>query len=108
MPPRIASNRGGRGGGRGPAQGDPGRDVGRGGTPVGPIIAGTSFLYVRIFALKIHFFYVDSLDLADYVTTVGVKRRDYGTDGSAIRIRVNAFEASIPQPKIYHYDGACI
>lgn len=79
MPPRIASNRGGRGGGRGPARGGPGRGVGRGGTHVGPSIA-------------------------DYVTTVGVKRRDYGTDGSAIRIRVNAFEASIPQSKIYHYD----
>jgi eukaryotic translation initiation factor 2C len=43
-------------------------------------------------------------DAADSVTTVGVKRRDYGTDGSAIRIRVNAFVASIPQSKIYHYD----
>jgi len=48
MPPRIASNRGGRGGGRGPARGGPGRGVGRGGTHVGPSIAGTSFRYVKI------------------------------------------------------------
>ena len=54
------------------------------------------------------FLYIYSFNVVDYVTTVGVKRHDYGTDGSTIRIRVNAFEASIPQSKIYHYDGACI
>ncbi|KAJ7769735.1 hypothetical protein B0H14DRAFT_3591113 [Mycena olivaceomarginata] len=42
-----------------------------------------------------------------HVTTVGVRRPDYGSSGRPIDIQVNSFTAEIPDGTIYHYDGAC-
>jgi eukaryotic translation initiation factor 2C len=41
-----------------------------------------------------------------HITTVGVKRPAPGTNGRPIAIFVNSFPTSIPEGKIYHYDGA--
>ncbi|KAF7342176.1 Protein argonaute-2 [Mycena venus] len=43
---------------------------------------------------------------AEHITTVGVRRPDYGSAGRAIAINVNSFTAEIPDGTIYHYDGA--
>ncbi|KAF8993952.1 Piwi domain-containing protein [Cyathus striatus] len=74
---------GGRGSSRGasPAGGRGGGGAARGRTQVGlPGIAAT-------------------------VTTVGVKRPDYGTTGTVFNAQVNAFATSIPESIIYHYDA---
>jgi len=42
---------------------------------------------------------------AAHITTVGVKRQKPGTNGRAMSVFVNAFVTSIPESKIYHYDG---
>ncbi|KAJ7172992.1 argonaute-like protein [Mycena crocata] len=42
---------------------------------------------------------------AEHITTVGVRRPDYGTSGKRISINVNSFTAEIPDASIYHYDG---
>lgn len=73
MPPRIASNRGGRGGGRGPARGRPGRGVGRGGTQVGPSIAGTSFPHVKILAFK-YIFFISIRSMSQTMSPLSVSR----------------------------------
>ncbi|KAF7295912.1 Argonaute-like protein [Mycena chlorophos] len=39
-----------------------------------------------------------------HITTVGVKRPEYGKAGRAIDIIVNALPATIPEGNIYHYD----
>ncbi|KAJ7321835.1 argonaute-like protein [Mycena albidolilacea] len=39
-----------------------------------------------------------------HVTTVGVRRPDYGSSGRPIDIQVNSFTAEIPDGTIYHYD----
>ncbi|KAJ7490839.1 argonaute-like protein [Mycena latifolia] len=41
---------------------------------------------------------------AAHVTTVGVRRPDYGSSGKPITINVNSFNATIPDGSIYHYD----
>ncbi|KAJ6548130.1 argonaute-like protein [Mycena vulgaris] len=41
---------------------------------------------------------------AAHVTTVGVRRPDYGSSGKKININVNSFTATIPDGSIYHYD----
>ncbi|TEB08819.1 eukaryotic translation initiation factor 2C [Coprinellus micaceus] len=89
MPPRAAPRGGPRGGGRG--GGNPrggarggarggGAGAGRGGTTVGPTLVSS----------------------ASHIKTVGVKR-----DGRAavIKVLVNAFEATIPDATIHHYDA---
>lgn len=39
------------------------------------------------------------------VSTVGVKRSGTGTAGRKIAVRVNAFETTVQEGYIYHYDG---
>ncbi|KAJ7932831.1 argonaute-like protein [Mycena leptocephala] len=41
---------------------------------------------------------------ATHVTTVGVKRPDFGSSGRQMTINVNSFSATIPDGSIYHYD----
>ncbi|KAF9460917.1 argonaute-like protein [Collybia nuda] len=82
MPPRAAPNPSaprGRGGG-GPPRGGRG-GAARGGTPSGQV------------------------NIPAHVTTVGVKRPDFGTAGRPIAVHVNAFVTSIPDKVIYHYDA---
>lgn len=40
-----------------------------------------------------------------HITTVGVQRPNFGTGGTSLPIFVNAFETSIPEGIIHHYDG---
>jgi hypothetical protein len=40
-----------------------------------------------------------------HITTVGVKRPSFGTSGRVVKVKVNAFEATVPQTNIRHYDG---
>jgi len=78
MPPRGAPGRGGGAGGA--ARG--GRSGGaRGGLQVG--LPSSS----------------------SHITTVGVKRPDFGTGGKACPIYVNSFVTTIPDGIIHHYDG---
>lgn len=81
MPPRAASARGGRGGGRG------GRGAGsaRGG--------GSSSLTFGLPSAGLH------------ITTVGVKRPNFGIGGRELPIFVNSFVTTIPEGVIHHYDG---
>ncbi|KAJ7612222.1 argonaute-like protein [Roridomyces roridus] len=76
MPPRARGGGGGRGGGRGGGAG-----VGRGGAPP-----------------------PGHQPPAAHITTVGVRRPQYGTNGRPITINVNSFATQIPEGSIYHYD----
>jgi eukaryotic translation initiation factor 2C len=80
MPPRVspAASRGGRGGRGGPA---------RGGGPGG------------------HSGGVPGELPGSHVTTVGVKRPDFGSSGKPLGIFVNSFVTTIPESIIHHYDG---
>jgi len=40
-----------------------------------------------------------------HITTVGVKRPNFGTGGRALPIFVNSFVTTIPEGIIHHYDG---
>jgi len=80
MPPRAAPGRG-RGAG-GPARG------GRGG-------AASRETVVQI----------GLPTSGDHITTVGVKRPDFGTGGRPLDIYVNSFVTTIPEGVIHHYDG---
>jgi eukaryotic translation initiation factor 2C len=75
MPPRAAPARGSRGGARG----------GRGAGP--PRSA---------FGLP---------STGSHITTVGVKRPNFGTGGRELPIFVNSFVTTIPEGVIHHYDG---
>ncbi|KAJ4477407.1 argonaute-like protein [Lentinula aciculospora] len=46
----------------------------------------------------------NSVPTANHVTTVGVKRTAFGNAGRHLPIFVNAFETTIPQNIIFHYD----
>jgi eukaryotic translation initiation factor 2C len=76
MPPRGAPGRGGGG----PARG------GRGGATRGDIRVGLP-------------------SSSSHITTVGVKRPDFGTGGKACPIYVNSFVTTVPDGIIHHYDG---
>ncbi|KAF5348341.1 hypothetical protein D9758_010939 [Tetrapyrgos nigripes] len=39
-----------------------------------------------------------------HIATVGVKRPSFGTVGKVVKVKVNAFEATVPQTIIRHYD----
>ena len=41
-----------------------------------------------------------------HITTVGVKRPNFGTGGRELPIYVNSFATTIPEGVIHHYDGA--
>jgi eukaryotic translation initiation factor 2C len=81
MPPRPQGvTRGGSRGGPGPPRTRP------------PRVGGPSSQY-------------DSPSIGSHVTTVGVKRPNFGTLGRDIPIYVNSFETSIPENVIHHYNG---
>ena len=40
-----------------------------------------------------------------HITTVGVKRPNFGTGGRELPIFVNSFVTTIPEGVIHHYDG---
>lgn len=40
-----------------------------------------------------------------HITTVGVKRPNFGTGGRELSIHVNSFQTTIPEGVIHHYDG---
>ncbi|KAG7099079.1 hypothetical protein E1B28_000954 [Marasmius oreades] len=44
--------------------------------------------------------------ISDHITTIGVRRPNFGTAGRAVPILVNSFTTTIPQDIIRHYDGA--
>ena len=79
MPPRGAPGRGGVGAG-GPARG------GRGGGTRGGLQVGLP-------------------SSSSHITTVGVKRPDFGTGGKVCPIYVNSFVTTVPDGIIHHYDG---
>ena len=82
MPPRAAPRGGPRGGGPAIRGGPGGRGGGRGGAiQIGLPTAGS------------------------HITTVGVKRPNFGTGGRELPIYVNSFRTTIPEGVIHHYDG---
>ncbi|KAF9270096.1 argonaute-like protein [Marasmius fiardii PR-910] len=42
--------------------------------------------------------------ISDHITTIGVKRPNFGTAGRVVPIQVNSFTTTIPQDIIRHYD----
>lgn len=84
MPPRVspAASRSGRGRG-----GPPSRGGGPGGHGGGPGSAAGELP-------------------GSHITTVGVKRPDFGSSGKPLGIFVNSFVTAIPDSIIHHYDGA--
>ena len=82
MPPRAAPRGGPRGGGPAIRGGPGGRGGGRGGAiQIGLPTAGS------------------------HITTVGVKRPNFGTGGRELPIYVNSFRTTISEGVIHHYDG---
>jgi eukaryotic translation initiation factor 2C len=81
MPPRGAPGRGGGAGGA--SRG------GRGGATRGGLQAGLPLS-------------------GSHITTVGVKRPDFGTGGKAYHIFVNSFVTTVPDDIIHHYDGTIL
>jgi eukaryotic translation initiation factor 2C len=45
---------------------------------------------------------------SSHITTVGVKRPDFGTGGKTCPIYVNSFVTTIPDDIIHHYDGMVV
>lgn len=45
-------------------------------------------------------------NIGAHITTVGVKRPNFGTGGRELSIYVNSFQTTIPEGVIHHYDGA--
>ena len=80
MPPRAAPARGSRGGARG------GRVAGPRGGGSGSIVFGLP-------------------SAGSHITTVGVKRPNFGTGGRELPIFANSFVTTIPEGVIHHYDG---
>ena len=48
---------------------------------------------------------IDLPNISAHVTTVGVKRPNFGTIGRDLAIYVNSFQTTIPDNVIHHYDG---
>lgn len=42
---------------------------------------------------------------AEHIQTIGVRRKGFGTAGTAVKVYTNHFAAEIPREIIYHYDG---
>ncbi|KAF8913963.1 argonaute-like protein [Gymnopilus junonius] len=80
MPPRPTA----RGGGAAPRPPAPAIRGSRGGTPAPA--------------------QVDLPSIGSHVTTIGVKRPNFGTGGRELNIFVNSFKTTIPEGVIYHYD----
>lgn len=82
MPPRAAPARGSRGARGGRGAGPPrGHGGGSGSLAFGLPSAGS------------------------HITTVGVKRPNFGTAGRDLPIYANSFVTTIPEGVIHHYDG---
>jgi eukaryotic translation initiation factor 2C len=79
MPPRAAPTKGGR--------------FGRDGRSAVPPGGGSGSL---AFGLP---------SAGSHITTVGVKRPNFGTGGRELPIFVNSFVTTIPEGVIHHYDG---
>lgn len=47
----------------------------------------------------------NSPNIGAHVTTVGVKRPNFGTVGRDLAVYVNSFKTTIPESVIHHYDG---
>lgn len=47
----------------------------------------------------------DSPNIGAHVTTLGVKRPNFGSGGRDLAIHVNSFRTKIPESVIHHYDG---
>ena len=43
--------------------------------------------------------------VAAHITTIGVRRPNFGTSGRPITVYANAFETPLPTSIIHHYDG---
>lgn len=83
----------------------PPRAAPRGSAPrgVGPAIRGlrggaTSRAPASQFSLS-------STTSGSHITTIGVKRPNFGTGGTLVTINVNSFRTTIPEGVIHHYDG---
>ncbi|PPQ91938.1 hypothetical protein CVT25_000981 [Psilocybe cyanescens] len=88
MPPRNAPARGGpqRGGAPAPPRGGRGGGAGRGGRSTGLPSAAVPLV-------------------ASHITTIGVKRPNYGTAGRVMQVHVNSFAVnSVPTGYVFHYD----
>ncbi|KAI5893541.1 Piwi-domain-containing protein [Schizophyllum commune H4-8] len=89
----------GRGAGRGRGRGrvDPSSMslVGQRGRGAGPTRGGFTSTASRGAA---------PVQIAEHVTTIGVKRPNFGTAGTQIQIKANSFEATLPDKIIHHYD----
>jgi len=101
MPPRIAP---GFSGGSGP--GRPARGAPRGGGTARGIGAARGGGATRGGGPARGGLHIGLPTSGAHITTVGVKRPDFGTAGKPIPIYVNSFETTIPESFIYHYDGA--
>ncbi|RDB19427.1 Protein argonaute-2 [Hypsizygus marmoreus] len=86
MPPRIAPDRGSHRAARGARGGRGG--AGRGGTNIGLRSTGAT-----------------STIVGEHITTVGVRRPNYGTAGRPLAVFTNNFPTSIPNEIIRHYDA---
>ena len=79
----------------------PPRATGRGGPPTrgatGPAIRGARGRGAPI--------QIGLPSTNSHITTVGVKRPNFGTGGREIPISVNSFVTTIPEAVIHHYDG---
>jgi hypothetical protein len=98
MPPRIASGSSGDSGPARPARGGATRGGGTasGGRAAHGVGAARGGLQIGLPTSGAH------------ITTVGVKRPDFGTAGKPFPICVNSFVTTIPKGLIYRYEGASI
>lgn len=86
----------GGGGGGGGTRGGGGRGGGRGGRGGVPLVgrgAGPA---------------ITSAVPAEHVQTVGMRRKNPGTAGTAVRVETNHFHVDIPDIMYIHYDGALL
>lgn len=47
-------------------------------------------------------------DVSAHITTIGVKRTAFGSNGRALNVFTNHFVTSTPEGNIYHYDGTSL
>jgi eukaryotic translation initiation factor 2C len=98
MPPRIAS---GSSGDSGPAR------HARGGAPRGGGTASSGRAAHGVGAAR-GGLQIGLPTSGAHITTVGVRRPDFGTAGKPFPICVNSFVTTIPKGLIYRYEGASI
>ena len=81
-----------RGASRAPSQSSAGGGAGRGGRGSGTPVAITPTPSSNI-------------GVPQHVDTVGVRRKGFGSSGTAIKVLTNHFEVKIPSEIIHHYDS---